>query len=369
MLERLKGLPLTIILTILIWMYAESQFTASQPDVRLNVQVVTTTPDYQLIIFDADRKTTTKTMNLVVTLQGPQNQIKDIYQESLQLNPDEPFPNLTYTPTATEMAKATANAGPGGSSILDVNTAAILDRSEFFRSQGVTVTHVSPAHMQIIFEPVVKLQKHVEFRSQLVDQFTLSPDVVEIRIARAALQKIGGADQLRVVAVESDPSRSLATLTPDAQHTIRVRFVAEYNGTRNENVTVLPREGTLSAHIVRQQQAAVQIPDVPVWLGGPPEVLGKYQIDVQPKSTSVTVTGTTTLIENLRNRLDAGGTRASGVQAYLDITPDDKPTDSYIHRRLRYILPDGLTLVTVPVEVGFRMMEKSNPPASAPGIR
>jgi hypothetical protein len=376
MLDRLKSLPLTIILTILIWMYAEAQFTAVQPDVKVNVQALSPSPDYALRVFDPENSRFTPLMNLVATLQGPRNSIERIYQDSLPLTAEDVSAGLTYVPTVPEITKAAAKAGTTGvvapvlaaapnGGILEVNTVSMLNRFDYFHSKGITVTHVSPARIQVVLDPVTRLQKRVEFKSQLVDRFTLSPDVVEVLIPRAALEKIGGADQLKVVA---EPSRSFETLASDAEHTIPVRFVVEYAGSRDERIRVSPGTGNLTAHILRQQQAAVQIPDVPVWLSGPPSILGKYDIDVQPRTTAVTVSGSATAIDALKNRIESGGTRSAGVYAYLDITAEDAPAATATRRRIRFVLPEGLTQLSVSGEVAYRLVERPSP-AAPPATR
>lgn len=363
MLDRLKSLPLTIILTVLIWMYAEAQFTAVQPDVKINVRVQSASPDqFDLQVYDPERRVPMGTMmNLVVSLQGPRNQIERIFQESNQLPLDEAYSGLTYVPSATEWAKAVA---PDSNGTLTVNTIAILNRFDYFHSKGVTVTQATPSRMQIRLDPVVKLQKRVEFKSSLVDQFSLTPDVVEVRIPRAALEALGGQDQLKVVAEVADPSRGLDTLAPDTNHKVQVRFAVEHKGVRNEGIRVTPKEGTLDAHIVRQQQAMLQIPDVPVWLSGPPGLLGRYEVEIQPRVVTVSVAGTTVAIEALRSRLETGSIRSAGVLAYLDIPADDVPGTT-MRRRVRFVLPEGLTQLNVPGEVSYRLVERV--PATAPG--
>src|ERR1043166_5123927 len=102
--DRLKSLPLTIILTVLIWMYAEAQFTSVQPDVKLNVQVISPSPDVSLRVHDLTRDNYAPLMNLIVTLQGPRDQIDRIYNDSLQLHFNQPSDGLTYVPTPADVA-------------------------------------------------------------------------------------------------------------------------------------------------------------------------------------------------------------------------------------------------------------------------
>jgi len=359
MIERLKGLPLTIILTVLIWMYAEAQFTAVQPDVKVNVQVLSASADYAVRVYDPEQKKYSSVLNLVATLQGPRNVIERIYQDSLPLSPQEAFPGLAYVPTAREIEQAIANGNT-----LEVDTLSILNRFDYFRSKGVTIHNVQPSRARIMLDRIVHLQRRVEFKSPLVDRFTLEPAVADVQIPSAALAAIGGADLIRVVA---DPQETIETLSPNMDHVMQVRFVVEYGESRDERIRVSPPQGALTAHVVRQAQRAVPIPDVAVWISGPPTVLSKYDIEIQPPTVSVTVSGGTTAIDALRHRLEAGGSKSSGVYAYLDVTAEDRP-ETGSRRRLRYVLPEGLNQVSVPTEIGFRMIEKA-PPTTTPAER
>src|ERR1041384_2873302 len=99
MLGRLKTLPLTIILTVLIWMYAEAQFTSSREDVRISVRITSPSPDITLRVLDSHGNSVGAVATLAVTLQGPKSQIDRIFQESQgQLGPatDDELANLTY---------------------------------------------------------------------------------------------------------------------------------------------------------------------------------------------------------------------------------------------------------------------------------
>src|ERR1041384_1839443 len=104
MLGRLKTLPLTIILTVLIWMYAEAQFTSSREDVRISALT--------LRVLDSHGNSVGAVATLAVTLQGPKSQIDRIFQESQgQLGPatDDELANLTSSPPAPDLNPAPRN--------------------------------------------------------------------------------------------------------------------------------------------------------------------------------------------------------------------------------------------------------------------
>jgi hypothetical protein len=373
MLDRLKSLPLTIVLTILIWMYAEAQFTAVHDDVRVNVKVLSPTSDLAVRVYDNAENRYSSIASLIVTLQGPKNQIEQIYQESLSTAPDEEFAGLSYVPTVPELTRALDN---GGFSIDVIRT---LNRLDYFRSRGVSVTAASPPRVRIEVDRYTRLARTPEFRAgAVVDRFSLSPDTVEVSVPTGTLVAIGGGDKLTVVA---EPQRDLNLLPADSDQVVPVRYSLEYPGARDERVRVSPAQGMATVHIPRRQQAAVSIPDIPVWVSGPPALLSRYDVDLQPKSISITVSGSSAPVDALKQRMDSGGSRASGIYAYLDISSDDKPLpagaprpsgDAFLRRRLRYVLPPGLSLLAGPAEVGFRLVDHPipapvAPPATSPG--
>lgn len=76
MLDRLKSLPLTIFLTLLIWMYAESQGNPGHNEILVldRVPVLISGPPEVLSRYEVVLETT----NVRVTLTGTQNQIESI---------------------------------------------------------------------------------------------------------------------------------------------------------------------------------------------------------------------------------------------------------------------------------------------------
>ena len=111
---------------------------------------------------------------------------------------------------------------------------------------------------------------------------------------------------------------------------------------------------------VTSQGVSVQVTvkNVPVWVSGPPDILARYDITVDPTSVDVKVSGLPQKIDPLRPHLEAGGTFA-GIYAYLDITPEDRPSpppNNFRRRALRFMAPDGLT-VSDPPEAAFQMIE------------
>ncbi len=350
--DRLKSLPLTIILTVLIWMYAEAQFTSVQPDVKINVQVIAPSPDLTLRVHDMSRDAYTPLMNLVVTLQGPRDQIDRIYNDSLQLHYDQASEGLAYVPTPNEVSQGK----------FEISTVSILNRMPYFRDRNVTVTSASPARVTLEVDPVRQIKASVTFpQGTTVQTYSLEPSSVDVFVAQSTWEKIGEG-HLTVIA---EPGIQLGTLPQDTEQRVPVRFVAEYSGTRDDRIRINPSQGNVTVHTRRSQPLSETIPDVPIWVSGPPAMLARFDVELQPRALSVNLAGNKGPIDDLHARLAAGGVKATGVYIYLDITAEDQPSDALSRRRLRFILPEGLSLLSGTNDVSYRLVERNAPPSTA----
>ena len=352
MLKTLKSLPLTILLSVLIWMYAEAQFTNTQENVQLSVKLVTPSPELTLRAIDPVRKRVTDTMNAVVTLQGPRNQLDAIYQQS-QGVADEELASLSWVPRQADLH-------PGEATTVDM--VSMLNSLNYFRDRRVTIISAAPPRVTLQVDQMLHLSKAPDFRPAApLERAVLSEDSVTVNVPAAALDQLGGPGKIAVVA---EPQRSLATLPAGTDQTIPVKYVADYPGPRDDRITITPPAGTVTVRIAATTAATEQVPDVPVWASGPPTLLGKYDIDIKPRLVRVTVAGTPAAIAAWHAQ-----TNDPGVRAYVDLTPDDGVTDVAIRRRIRYVLPDGLTLQGAPGDVEFRLTPKAPPvPAPAPAL-
>jgi hypothetical protein len=343
--DRLKSLPLTIILTVLIWMYAEAKFTATG-DARLTLRPVSPSGDLVVRVFDPGENRYQPTINIAVTLQGPTNQIGTVQQES-------DTPTLTFVPPAAGLNVGTENR---------IDTVTMLNENSYFRKHGLRVAAATPSRLRLEVDQLEQVTKTVDFHPPIaVEHMIASPDQVTVLVPSKVLQEIGGAEKLTVTA---EAGRELATLRVGAAQTIPVRYVVEYPGPHDDRVTVDPPQGTVTISL--REAITWAVPNVPVWVSGPPVLLSRYDVDVQPKFVRVAVSGAEGAVRALQDRISAaahsGGAGAGideGIHAYLDISPDERPTDALITRRVRYVLPDGLTAQDAPAEVRFRLIEKS----------
>src|SRR4051812_47612235 len=100
--------------------------------------------------------------------------------------------------------------------------------------------------------------------------------------------------------------------------------------------------------------ARLMVENVPVLVSGAPEVVSPVQVDIVPRTITLTVTGPQELIDRLRSRITRGGVKSSGIFAYLDIDSGDLPSGQMVRRQLRFSFPEGIQLYEAPSEVTCR---------------
>ncbi|HUO10300.1 MAG TPA: hypothetical protein VM008_18480 [Phycisphaerae bacterium] len=358
--DRLKSLPLTIVLTVLIWMYAEAKFTATG-DARISLRPVVPNGDIALRVFDSTESRFLPVINIVASLQGPTNQITALQQET------EP-PQLTFTPPPAALTT-------GASATLD--TVSILNANSYLRKRGLTVISAAPAKMRLEVDHLEQITRSVEFHPQVaVDHITGLPDQVTVTIPSRTLQEIGGPEKLRINTV---PGQNLSTLPIGKPLKVSMRFVPEYADPHDDRVIVTPAQVDVTLTVSKREAVTHVVPDVPVWVSGPPALLARYDVDLRPKFVSVAVSGSESAIQSLKDMLAKSvrgtGGGDQGIHAFLDVSLDDRPAATFTHRSVRYVLPDGLIVQDAPPDVEFRLVEVNGTqpagsaaprPASAP---
>lgn len=140
MFDRLKSLPLVVILTVLIWLYAEAQFTARQDNVRLAVKIASPPGDYTVRVVDGADDRMPNVVTFTVTLQGAKGQVEKLYQRSLGVSAtDEQFGPLPFTPKGSELR-------PGET---DIDAVGMFNSMRYFRDAGVIVTSANPPRVRL----------------------------------------------------------------------------------------------------------------------------------------------------------------------------------------------------------------------------
>ena len=357
MIERLKTLPLTVVLTILIWMYAEAEFTSTQDNVAVTVQILSAEPN-QFTVRALDKGSPVRILNLQLTLQGAKGQIEKILQQSrAPLGTDAALKPLEIPLDAARLA-ATGNV---------VSMTAQLNGLPYFRDKGVTVVASVPDRVQIESDKLVQMSRPLEKLNRNGVPVTVKkfePAMVTITAPAKLIAALGGEAGMNVAA---EPQQRLTGGDVGVERKVPVRLICEYKGEPDDRVTVTPQDAVCTLTVNAQfSEHFKPVQALPVLVTGPVDVVSPYRIQVAPKEVSVAVTGTPETISKLRAAM-AGGSGAvpeETVRAYLDLVPTDKPTAGMVSRKLRYVLPEGVSLDTKVDRVEFRLSEME--PATRP---
>jgi hypothetical protein len=335
-------------------MYAEAQFTSTRDNVRLLVKIVPPSADLTIRVLDAQGNPRSLA-SIVVTLQGPKDQLERINQSA---SPDDDVSSLTYVPPINKLISGEDNT---------IDTLTMVNSLDYFRRQTIIATSAIPPRIRLDVDTLERLTKTIDFRPTVpVSHFSFSPEQVTVTVPSRVLQAMGGIDKLNVIAEPA--GRDLSTVPAESEQTIPVRYRLEYPGPKDDRITVTPVQGTVALRLPKREGITQTIPEVPVWLAAPPGMLAKNDVELRTKSVRVTVAGSAGAIALLRQQLTSNSPAAAGIRAYLDLVPDDHPAATYTRRRVRFVLPDGLTTADQTPEVEFRLVPRAGetPPATGP---
>jgi hypothetical protein len=358
MLKHLKTLPLTIILTILIWMYAEAEFTSTQDGVPVRIQIQAARPDQTSIRIVDEKGTPVRGVNVQLTLQGAKGQIDRILQQSQTPLAGEASLPPTLTLTLGENEDKTVSLLPR------------LNAMAYFRDKNVRVLACSPDHVEIDIDRLVRFSRPLEKLNRngvpvTIDHF--DPQSVDVVIPAKVLEKLGREAD---ITVSAEPQQRLAG-TVGVVHSVPVRIVPVFKGesiaSRDDRITVTPQDAVCFLKVNAEFSEHYILPRaIPILVTGTAEVLSPYRIDVTPREVSVEVAGTPDAIAKLKSAMAVGANvpLEETIRVYLDLTPDDRPTAGPVSRRLRYVLPEGISVESRVEKVEFKLSDLA--PATRP---
>lgn len=362
MFSRLKTLPLTIALTILIWMYAEAEFTSSQEGVPMKLQIQSTDPNqYSLRALD-DAGVPLRTVELSLTLQGAKGQIERIVQQARAPHTADAIASqLTITRNGGLVAK--------GSMLYLVPA---LNELPFFRDKGVTVVACSPDRVKLDVDHL--RHEFIPLESRMLKtngvQLTVSsfePKSIEVVIPETLYDQIG-----KSINLVAEP-QSLVTGDMGVLRSVPVRIIATDSAgnplaDRDDRVTVSHQEVTCNLTVTAAYSARYKPGVIPIMITGSAAVLSPYRIDIIPAEVAVEAVGTNAIIEKLRQDMERApaSPQESLIRAYVDLTADDKPGATPIIKQIRYSLPPGVVLDKKVDKVEVRLTPNVAPPPPPP---
>lgn len=348
--DRLKVLPLTALLTVLLWLYADAHLTATERDLPIHITILAgaaANGNPQTVLLKRPRDS-----RFIISIQGSADAVDRIRQqcESRGLFTPQDVNNLTYVLSRADL-KRIARGKP-------LNTQRLLNSLAYFNKRRVVVTAVRPRRISLKVDPIVSVNRPVIFRAVAGVAATIQPSSVPVTLPHSLLENIGGADQIEVIA---RPLTSISALRVGSRQTIQAQLSVAYPGAPDPRVSVNPTNVQVTFTVPAQARVKLFIGVVPVWLNGPPWLLDRYNISVQSSTLHITVAGPRRLIHKLRDEVIRGNLAAPGkrVIAFLDITPSVPVHRHWQATTIRYSLPTGISLVDGPTTVETKIVLRS----------
>lgn len=343
-LQRLRNIVLVALVTILIWVYADLEFT-STVEMRATLRLYTSSP--KRILFSDMNNILRRDVELSFELRGARG-LLSTYEQDLQRKGSVISVDVTKT------------FGPG-THTLDVRD--ILNRTDEIIRGGLTVTSVSKPLVAIELDEAVAVE-NVEVVPQLTgaawSDLAVEPEQITVWAPKRLYQQNQPAPRISTRAVDLSAKSGSASFTAE---------VAPFLG----DIRVLPSRDDVKVGVQIGERTIIETLNVPVGVLIPPtwtqdETWAQYIL--QQKSPSswvrrIEVQGPRRILEELKARPDR-------VRAYLVLQADDKkPIESWLPpREVEIRFPpeyqDRLTLIGEPPTVIFRMQPREQEAPATP---
>ncbi len=287
--STLKTIGLVIVITVLIWLWAEAE----------NLRRVTMTPRLQFPAVSGDLVVRVddpdwRAESVTVRLEGPTAAIDDA--ERVLRSPVVITPGVPGFP-----------AEPGEHTL---RVADLLRQHPELSRIGITITDTQPATIDVRVARLVT--RELPVRADLTGievegDVTIRPSTVSVTMPEAAAAAIGergtvggGAGGAQAIAVISENDRR--QLREDGAQTVTASIVLPEVLADFEPVTVTPEQVRVTLR-TRKQQDEIVVPSVPVWITMPNTEGTGWDIRVHtPIIRNVTVRGPAAEIAKVRSR-------------------------------------------------------------------
>ncbi len=336
-LDRFKVLPLTLLLTVLLWMYADAHLTAIHSNLPFQISVVVPPSDAHDIV----QIISPANGEFHVDIQGPRDQVQQIRDQAdgRAIFTRDDRNNLAY------VVRHIGSLALGSNNYM--SSVQVLNDLPYFRQRHVTVTAASPARLQLAVDQMVSISRPIEFTALHHVAASIVPAVAQVQLPKSLLTSIGGQDQFRVVA---QPLSDLTTLPPHTRQMVQAQLVVRYPGAVNSDITVSPATALVSFTVPAEPTHKLRLGVVAVWVRGPSWLVNRYTISIRPQSVPVTVAGSQPALQRLGRKMLEGdlAPMRDRVVAFLNITPSTTTTSGWTAHHIGYTLPAGITLVKGP---------------------
>ncbi|MEO6435065.1 MAG: hypothetical protein ABIP55_04795 [Tepidisphaeraceae bacterium] len=343
--SNLKTLAWVVPLTLLIWIYAEREQVAPEPDVSVPFELVNNSTDRTVALSERQDK------NLILELRGPQARLRSVLSDIR--GGKEPEGLRLEIPANLETNREHS-----------LDAMPLVRNQRLFVENGITVFACKPARLQVQVDQLVEREaKIVKPPSAKNMEATFDPPTVRIRgplslLLRAestARPEDGGAALVVYADLSSDLLKQPGSYKLPGQGLpdVLLRRPPELD---DERVTIVAPPIKVQASIeVRRADKTLLIKSMPVSLDVADIVWNKYEVtDFKGVLQNVTVIGPPDIIDvmdkpNFEPR----------PKARVTVTPQD--VGERRSKPVKYDLPDGVKVIDADRNrtVEFRLVDRS----------
>ncbi len=342
--SNLKTLAWVIPLTLLIWIWAEREQQAIEPDVSVPFELTSAEPNRVVSL-----KPNTQDTNFVLDLFGPQARLQELRNklgggqmpQGLKLEiPSTYTPGRDYT----------------------LSTMDLVGNQRIFRDYGVTVQHVQPLRIEVSIDELVDRDAKIIVPPNLKNVVaTFDPPTVKVRGPSAILEHAAQAPSLPqhgqlIVYASSDalshaaPGHSKLTDIP----------VTPPDDLKDDRIIINDSHAKISANVdVSQTDKTYPFNSLTVTVDAPVDTYDKYNIIVpRPAVQNVTVTGRPDVIDAIQNGSIEPKPKARLVITAADLVPGTDTKSKVVE----YDMPDGVKVSPEDAKktVEFRVIDRAS---------
>ncbi len=355
-LERLKVVPLTLLLTLLLWMYADAHLTAIQNNLPFEISAVVPPSNSHDIV-----QIINPSGDFHIDIQGPRNEVQQISDQAdgRAIFTRDDRNNLVYVVRHIATLKIGTNNY--------ISAVRVFNELPYFRQRHVMVTAVSPARIQLAVDQMVSISRPIVFTALRHVAARIVPAVAQVQLPKSLLTSLGGQDQIRV---EAQPLSDLTTLPPRSHQTVQAQLVVRYPGAVSSQISVTPATVLVSFTVPPEPSHKLKLGIVPVWVRGPSWLVDRYSVSIRPETVSVTVSGSRPALRRLGKKMLVGDLALvrNRVVAFLNITSASITADHWVAHHIHYTMPTGIGLLKGPRTVLCKIVYRASvaPAATRP---
>jgi hypothetical protein len=316
LLDGLKTAVWVVPLTVLIWVYAEQEQSKDEGGQQVQFEVYSADPDRIVTLLRPGDDIA------LVGIRGPKANVENVKR-------------LLQKPEPQVRIRIPANVQ---TSMLNYAIASEIASAPIFKSNGVTVTSVSPGSVQINVEQIKEITIDVKAPpgAPIVGDPIFTPSSVKLRAPSGAIEK-ATADGKPIFAYARIPTSGDAA-KPGQHDNVILKLDLPVDG---EHVTLTPP--TVSAsYLVKQNDTTENLESLPIRRSYPGEMDADWAVEAQPTISNVRIKGPKDKIEQILDHIRTGN---NPPYATLRIDSSDKgKTDATKPLEFNLIEPDVMVV-------------------------